>query len=434
MYAGDVDGDGRDELVAEGRQKVRGKPDAVTLTLVWFDPSGNVAHSQTLVLGNKPILWDADQGLWAVDREGLVRLDPAGGPPTRIVEGTTAVSGLGPTRPTHHSLAHDLDGDGSPELIYWSAGRYVAVHADGTPFGSIPAPAHGGLDSGFNMGGDELVATIRPPPLSINDVDGDGRIDLVLPLGDHVNIYYTGAAVGARATDLRLPLDLNPPAPLATERGTRRDISGVWLQDLDGDKRVDLGVHRTVHDGNWFGATAEWIYARGTGAGFEPMTVVPIPQAAFAVKPVDADGNGRQELLAALVDVGFGNIARAFVTRDVQASLVLFSMNGGAYAATPSPIRVIHFPVQDPGRLHVDLSADLDGDKRIDLVTDDGTDRLSVYRGLADGFSATPSYTSATPVPRGDQSLYVHDVTGDGRAEVILWGEGLPSATLLRVE
>lgn len=431
VSAGDVDGDGRDELILESRKKTDGAPDAVTLTVIAFGADGRPGAPRTWPLENRAGLWDAGDGLWWIDKSGLVRLDQAS---ARVASFPSLVAALGPTTPRRARVAADLDGDGRSELLAWSAGRYLAFRADGTAFGSIPAASRGILDTGYALGGDEVTATVRPPPLVVGDVNGDGRQDLLLPRGTRATAFLTGATVGTESLSLPLPLDVDPPddAPLR-EGETRRTVSGVWLQDLDGDKRLDLAVHRTVLDGSWFGATAELLYARGTGAGFGALQTVPISQAAFALRPVDADGDGKQEFLAALVDVGMGNLARALLTKEVQAQLALYRLGPSGYAATPTPIRTIRFPLEHPEALHVDLSKDLDGDRMVDLVTDDASDSLCIYRGGPAGFASSAAWCHSIRVPAGDQSLFVHDLTGDGRAEIVVWGQGEKTATVLRV-
>lgn len=432
VSAGDVDGDGRDELIFESHRKADGKPDAVTLTVIPFATTGAAGTARSFALDSRASLWDADHGLWLVDRDGLARLDTGG---TRVAKLSTLLGALGPTTPARADLAWDLDADHVPELIVWSQGQYRVFRADGTDLGAVAAPARGELDPGYAQGGSLVTATLRPPPLSVGDWDGDGRLDLLVPQGKKLSVAITGDTVGVRTSTMALPVDLDPPhdRPLA-EGEVRREVGGVWLMDLDGDNKVDLGVQRTILNGSWFGATTEFLFAKGTGSGLAALQTLSIQQAAFALRPVDADGDGRQELMAALVDVGVGNIARAIVSKEVVAQLSLFRSGASGYGATPVPIHTLRFPLEHPEKLHVDLSADVDGDKHLDLVTDDATSRLMVFRGGPSGFANTPALTADITVPVGDESLFVHDLTGDGRAEIVVWGRGSRTATVLRAQ
>jgi len=433
VYAGDVDGDGRDELLILSLRRAASRPDAVVLTVQHLLADGRPGARGTVDLGTSPMAWDTGRGLWGIDPQGLVRLDPqAGGTPVRVARLPTVLTGLGPSTPTSADFTHDLDGDGRDELVVWSAGRYHAFRADGTSLGSVAAPARGSASDRREQGGRQLTAGIQPPPLVVADMDGDGKKDLLLPRGSHLDIHYTGSALGARAATVRLPVDVDPPPPPETREGTRREVQGVWFEDLDGDKKADLGVYRLVHDGNWFGSTAEWVWSRGTGNGFGAAQTVSFTQAAFALEPVDQDGDGDLDLRAILADVNLGNLARALVAREAKADLVTVEFDGGTYASRPRVLRELSMPIQDFSGYHMDSDGDVDGDRALDLVTDEGGDTLRVYRGGSEGFPSTPTWEAAVSVPDGE-GLFVHDLTGDGRAEILVWGEGQPTATLLRV-
>ncbi len=430
VVAGDVDADGRDELIVVASPRVKGQPDRIVLTVQHLGADGSAGARTTVDLGNRPTLWDADHGLWGLDRDGLVRLDPAGGPPVRIARFPTMLTGLGPATPQHADLARDLDDDGIPELVAWSGGRYLAFRTDGTALGSIPAPARGSVRAGFRLGGEAVSAANEPPPLAFGDVDGDRKVDLLLPSHDTVQVYYTGALLGARAGTIRIPLDLEPEPPPPGSDTVRREISGVWLEDLDGDRKVDLGVSRYVHDGSWFSATVEWLWARGTGNGFEAIQTTSFSQAAFNLEPADVDGDGDQDLTAIVADVTIGNIARALVARQARGDLVIVPYAGG-YAEKPVALRALTFPIENFDDFHVSFEGDLDGDKKLDLVCDDGSGTLRAWKGTGTSLPSAVTWDSGLTVPPGSD-LFIHDLTGDGRAEVVVWARGRTAATLLR--
>ncbi|MES2641701.1 MAG: VCBS repeat-containing protein [Myxococcota bacterium] len=432
LRAGDVDGDGRDELLVISRATRPGVPDTVKVTILAFTDAGALGSRRELDLGSRPLLWEADHGLWALDREGLVKLDPATGAATRIARFPTVLAALGPTTPQWAPVAHDLDGDDKPELIAWSAGKYLAFRADGTALGGISAPAEGALSVDWSTGGAATNATLSPPPLAVADLDGDGKLDLLLPSGAKLGAYYTGDTIGVRAASLALPLDLEPPDEDPKPGETKRRISGVWLEDLDGDGKIDLAVNRLVLAGSWFGATAEIVWAKGRGDGFNALQVIPVNAAAFGMELLDLDGDGDKDFVTPLVDVGIGTIARALLAKSARVDLTLFRMESGTFQA-PATLRTFGFPLESPGRFQATLKADVDGDGRIDLVTNDAEDRVRVYRGKAGGLESAVAWEVATRVPIGDDTLFVHDLTGDGRAEIVVWGPKEANATVLRL-
>lgn len=432
LRAGDVDGDGRDELVVVSRTPRPGAPAYVKLTILHFGDNGALRGRHVVDLGARATLWDVDHGLWVVDKEGLAKIDPPTGQSARIAKLPTALAALGPTTPAWAPLAHDLDGDGAPELLVWSAGRYHAFRADGTAFGSIPAPSEGALGVDWRTGGARTSVTVTPPPLSISDLDGDGRRDLLLPSGAKIAAYYTGESLGARAATLALPLDLEPVEEAPKPGDTRRRITGVWLDDIDGDRRTDLAVQRIVLSGSWWGATAELSWAKGRGDGFGALSTLALGAAAFGVELVDFDGDGDKDFLAPVADVNIGTIARALVAKSARVDLSLFRFEGGQFAPAKL-LRQLGFPLEQPDRFQAAMRADVDGDKRVDLVTNDAEDRVRVYRGAGDGLASGPSWEVPIRVPVADDTLFVHDLTGDGRAEIVVWGPKERTGTLLRL-
>ncbi|MFN7147448.1 MAG: FG-GAP repeat domain-containing protein, partial [Myxococcota bacterium] len=361
-------------------------------------------------------------GIWVLDKDGLARQDAAG--LTRVAKFPTALANLGPTTPRHADLAHDLDGDGVPELVAWSGGRYLAFRADGTSFGSIPAAAEGTLGGDWETGGARTSYTLTPPPLAVADLDGDGRRDLLLPNGATLAAYFTGENVGARAATLALPVDLEPREEDPKPGETRRRVAAVWLDDIDGDGKTDLGIQRIVLAGSWWGATTELSWAKGRGDGFGALATLPVNAAAFGVELVDLDGDRDKDFVAPVVDVGIGTVARALLAKSARVDLSLFRMDAGTFVTPPKVLRVFGFPLEQPDRFQGVLDGDVDGDGRLDLVTNDGEDRVRVYRGANGALEGTAAHDTPVRVPIADDTLFVHDLTGDGRAEIVVWGPG----------
>ena len=114
VRAADVDSDRVDELVFVSRHHSGRQPDAVTLTVIDVDPSGDPAGRRTIPLGRVPMLWDTEPGLWGLTADGardLMRSD------TPVVPVSSILSHLGPTSPRAAPLLSDIDGDGAPELL-----------------------------------------------------------------------------------------------------------------------------------------------------------------------------------------------------------------------------------------------------------------------------------------------------------------------------
>jgi hypothetical protein len=201
---------------------------------------------------------------------------------------------------------------------------------------------------------------------------------------------------------------------------------------VDGDGKLDLAVHRLVRGDSWFGASAELILARGTGAGFIKPQLIKTDNAAISVDLIDWDGDGDLDLLAPQVDVGIGNLARALVSKEVSVDVGLHLMEGGTWAVEPIVLAEVDFPIDNPDQLQQAWGEDLTGDGIGDLLTTAEEGRVLLFAGSATGLAEKPSGSVVVTVPRGGEPLFVHDFSGDGAGEVLVWGPGQRQGTLLR--
>jgi hypothetical protein len=432
VHAGDVDADGRDELVLVSRRPVPRGVEPVQLTIVDFSAAGLEEGRRTLDLGTEALLWDVQAGLHGVGPDGPVSLE-AGGPRT-LMSAPTLLRALGPTTPQSADVVDDLDGDGVPEVLFFSRGRLRAVSADGTDRGSVPAAVRGALGGRDESGGRAQHITARWPSMVVADQDGDGRKDLLLPEGRNLRVYRTGAQLGESRLDLRLPVDLDPEDDPARKQGKRKELGRAWFEDVDADGRVDLVVQSWIIDGSWFGTRAEIALYRGTPGGFAAAAVVETESAPVEVRTLDHDGDGDLDLLVPQVDTGIGNLARALVSKRVQVQARLHRMEGGRWATDPLDLRTLSVPVDDPDAVAVSLDADIDGDGWVDAVLAERDEPIRVFQGGPDGVSEDALAESRVSVPPGDDPLFVRDLTGDGRAEILVWGPGASEATLLRLD
>ena len=261
----------------------------------------------------------------------------------------TPLGGLGPTTPTAADVAVDLDGDGIAEVLVYGEGAYHVFTADGADLGSVPARSEGGLASRNQAGGTAFQSAARWPSVAVADADGDGRADLLLPRGAELTVHFTGPeGVGLRRAKWALPMDLEPPKDRGEkEAGERRELEAAWFQDIDGDQRVDLLIHRWILDGSWFGARAEVLFCRGTGTGFSAPQPIEMEHAGMEVLLVDMDGDGDKDLIVPQVDLGPSNLARALLSKKVQVQVDLFLYGTGGYAQEAITLRRVPWPIED---------------------------------------------------------------------------------------
>ncbi len=432
VRAADVDGDAVAELIFVSRHHAGRRPDAVTLTVVDVDERGDPARTSTFPLGREALLWDAGPGLWTLGAKGARNLvDPDRQP----VPVSTILSRLGPTTPRAAPLLSDIDHDGAPELTAHDGRRLVFVDLGTGATHRLRAPASGALSASSRRGGTQIELSVRWPRVQHADVDGDGIDDLILLNGDHLQVWAgRSGAPPADPVRIDLPIDIDPyKDPSLPPDADRKPVERVWLEDVNGDGKVDLVVHRAVYEGSWLGATAELIVSLGTGTAFSRPTLVRTESAAVDVELEDIDSDGDMDLIVPQIDITLSNMARALVARRMQVEVLLFEWTG-SLSVQPVPLRSVSIPIENSEDLHVELSTDLTGDGLADMVYQEGDGPLQIFAGSKDGMSDRPWATATVAVPPGEDALFLHDVTGDGVPEIIVWGPGRSSGSILTTQ
>jgi hypothetical protein len=260
--------------------------------------------------------------------DGTGRLAQAPGSPVAASTGT---------RPhTHEIAAAEVNGDGRVDLLTTNANDNTISVLLGDGTGRFaPAPA-------------SPVAAGRHPYDAIApcDVNGDGRVDLVVP-------NLAGSAIAVLVGDGTGGFS---PAPGSPHRvGDRPGYVAVGDFDRDGDADV-AATHDDV-------GMVDVLLGDGRG-GFAPAAGSPVRLAApvWGIAAHDLDGDGALDLaLGAMGDAG---------------PVVLRGDGKGGFAEAGSPVERVG------SHAHYVVVADLDRDGRSDLVTGNyGSGDLSVYLG-----------------------------------------------------
>jgi hypothetical protein len=264
--------------------------------------------------------------------------------------------------------------DASPEaLVAADLDRDAKVDLAVAASGSAEVRVLWGLGDGtFEPG---VRASERTPvrALTATDLDGDGGLDLVA-------VGFGGSTV------------LWGRPGRAFERGALPQEGGdavaVSAADLDGDGLQDLAMT---------GKFAAGVLLRGrAGGGFHPARMLGAGAPGRGLLVVDADGNGRRDVLSVSGSEGL---------------LTLF------LDATPDRCSP---GLETPGSLPLGLSnftltGDFNGDGKPDLAS--GSSRVEVGLGLGDG-TFRPALSRASGVLLGD-SAAAADFNADGRLDLL---------------
>jgi hypothetical protein len=256
-------------------------------------------------------------------------------------------------------LGVDLDGNGSADLAVRAAGKVrVFLNAgDGT----------------FNK--PITLAPDLPGLLSIGDMDGDGRPDLIG--NGHRLMWNRGGGNFQGPVDLMSPLG----------------SSGGYPADLNEDGRIDLVLSGCCKD----------VYVRlNQGGGkFGLTTFRPFPDTrpgfgSVGLAPAgDLDGDGHTDLFGRALGV-------------VVGGAMFFVMFGDGKGGFDGPYT--RFPAEGG------TTADLDGDKRSDLVLQTGS---GIEVALSRGPRADHGLRTSYPLAQDPTSIDTGDLNRDGRPDVL---------------
>ena len=286
----------------------------------------------------------------------------------------------------------DLDGDGKPDLVtanvYANAiSIYQNVGINGvlTP-ASFAAPVVFAVGSGSD----------DPVGVAVADVDGDGKLDLVVPdrNNNQLAIFRNISTGGMLTTN-----SFAAPIFLAVAGDPR----WVVVRDLDGDGRPELITANAS-------GTLSILRNIGTAGSlttnsFAPHLDLILAGSSQNLAVGDLDGDGKPDLAVA----------------DSSGFISLFrnQCTPGNISASTFDARV-DLPAQS-GSLNV-VIGDLDGDGRPELITTAYLPQtLSVYRNLATPGSLTTNSFAASvdyPLAGRGHTIALGDLNGDGKPDI----------------
>ena len=288
----------------------------------------------------------------------------------------------------------DLDGDGKPDVVtinYYDGNislfRNISTNGTLSFAPRVDLPSFGGAPLG----------------LAVADVDGDGKLDLVVSdsSNSRVVVYRNISTVGTLTTN-------SFAAPVAFSVGNTP--VAVRVRDLDGDGRPDIVC---VNSGDNTLSILRNIGTAGslTTNSFAPQVVLATGPEPHDLVIVDLDGDGKPDLAQVNYTPSFFSVFRNTSVPGV--------INTNSFAAR------VDFVTSGEGDSII--VGDVDGDGKPDVIVGLASgSAISVYRNLAcPGSLDTNSFAAEVdfPAPGWVRGVALGDLNGDGKPDISLIGE-----------
>lgn len=431
LRVADVDGDGiLDVLTVAGREirafpgrkdgRVAAAPAYVfTLppdaTFAWPAPrrAGSDEPPALLALGAKQIL-RLRAGFPPVVEEGVASAVPWADPARAVL--TEFVRGKGLVLPSASGF-HWI-----PDLV---AARRTAFDLDLPPIRKVTAP-------GPFLEDVALLSSSWPSPTLVDAGPLGGPA--VLAVG--AQAIHAFVRRGERIDHVAWPTAFLPRG------GEHR----AMLVDLDADGVPDLCHEATTNDSGTYAffrvpppaALPPDATSAGARAGGDLRPVrgtIRLKGFQFPPDYVDLDADGRPDFVVTTIDIDGGNVMRAVMKGRVVAKTRAWRNRGGSgdfFVPAPDAevdseigVRILFTfsgSIEVKRSFTILATADVDGDRRKDLVIRSGPETLSVYAGTADGVWAREPRSVRIPAVGSSPDVegYVGDLTGDGKDDLVL--------------
>jgi hypothetical protein len=282
---GDVNGDGRDDLIAgssAGRRYIYlAEGDTLVPGEVLETPGGSV-HGIVV----EDIDGDGVNELLSAVGEA-VEIHSTGG--SLELVSTVALPGR-----TLDLEVADIDGDGALDLVTnaWSKGEIVVLRGDG--------------EGGF-AAWQQVAVGPRPRGMKVADLDSDGALEVVVALESCQGGYLDPESTcDPSATAIVSGLGVESPSVEVLPAGPYYN-NEIALVDLEEDGALDIVAltrdHYAASAEPYYKAPGRFVYHRGDGAGsFSPAEEVELPRGPEDGLARDLDGDGWPELAIVAMD------------------------------------------------------------------------------------------------------------------------------------
>ncbi len=412
----DLDADGQTEILVVTKDSLSAVP-APLSAHIFVQQQNQWTLRQTISLGHKAMFWEAENGLWALDGQGVLDLAHN----RRVVSTATWLEALQQTSPKNADIVHDLDGDGSVDFLVHTLEGVGLYAEDGTERWRAPVVIDGTIRTYTKTGGIQFEVAQRAKPMVIRDWDGDGLKDIWFLQGNEATIV-TSTTTHPQTSLVELPINVEPQYTTKP----KKELNWVRYEDLNQDGYTDIIWQYWVRGDSWFGSTTEIGYALSNGTTFEPAQTIRRDTAILDVQLKDLDGDQSLDLWIVSTDVGVSSLSRALLTQQASAEITVYPFQTQTFSSTPSMSLSLNIPIgQDDAFDYISIP-DVNGDTRKDLLVMVDTE-VRLYTSHA----TTWKVESTIPkIPRGKFQLQKNK---EQQPIFPVWTEGSTTTSIISV-
>lgn len=329
----------------------------------------------------------------------LVLLRPGGATILSLADASAATWSLEAPGPTSVGMADDERGfepfrivyddfGEEPWLVIAQIGQLTALSPNGELKARIAVPRRANY---FIMPATGLVSLesdfqifLDVPKLSIGDVNGDGRADIVNSTRHEIRVFLRQADGGFLFEPSR-----RIPLRLVTPRDHIRGSGGVVseIKDIDGDGLVDLLVSHV--QGTFTDArTTLYVYMNREGGWNldEPDETLHSKARIVSSSLFDFDRDGRRELVQLELDFSLLELVELLISREIDLAISIRRFDDAdGFGGDPWVIKRLSLPfsfetLRLKGFVPI-ANIDVNSDGLLDFISSGGGESIEVYLG-----------------------------------------------------